>query len=34
MESMETTPASAVEFIKSEMVKCKPVVDATGLKIE
>jgi len=34
MESMETTPVSAVEFIKSEMVKWKPVIDATGLKIE
>jgi tripartite-type tricarboxylate transporter receptor subunit TctC len=34
MDSMDTTPASAVEFIKSEMAKWKPVIDATGLKIE
>jgi len=34
MESMDTTPASATEFIKSEMVKWKPVIEATGLKIE
>jgi tripartite-type tricarboxylate transporter receptor subunit TctC len=34
MESMDTTPASATEFIKSEMVKWKPVIEATGVKIE
>jgi tripartite-type tricarboxylate transporter receptor subunit TctC len=34
MESMDTTPASATEFIKAEMVKWRPVVEATGLKIE
>lgn len=34
MESMDTTPASATEFIKAEMAKWKPVVEATGLKIE
>lgn len=34
MESMDTTPATAVEFIKSEMTKWRPVVEATGLKIE
>ena len=34
MESMDTTPASATEFIKSEMAKWKPVVEATGIRIE
>jgi tripartite-type tricarboxylate transporter receptor subunit TctC len=34
MESMDTTPASATEFIKAEMVKWRPVIEATGLKIE
>ena len=34
MESMDTTPASAIEYIKSETAKWKPVIEATGLKIE
>ena len=34
MESMELTPAASTEFIKSETAKWKPVVEATGLKIE
>ena len=34
MESMESTPASATEYVKAQMAKWKPVVDATGLKIE
>jgi tripartite-type tricarboxylate transporter receptor subunit TctC len=34
MESMETTPAAATEFIKSETAKWRPVIEATGLKIE
>ena len=34
MESMDMTPASSTEFIKSESAKWKPVVDATGLRIE
>ncbi len=34
MESMDLTPAASTEFIKSESAKWKPVVDATGLKIE
>jgi tripartite-type tricarboxylate transporter receptor subunit TctC len=34
MESMDTTPASAIEYIKSETAKWKPVIEATGMKIE
>jgi len=34
MESMDLTPAASTEFIKSESAKWKPVVEATGLKIE
>jgi tripartite-type tricarboxylate transporter receptor subunit TctC len=34
VESMDTTPASATQYIKTEMAKWKPVVEATGLKIE
>jgi tripartite-type tricarboxylate transporter receptor subunit TctC len=34
MESMDTTPASAIEYIKSETAKWKPVIEATGIKIE
>ena len=34
MESMDLTPAASTEFIKSEMAKWRPVVEATGLKIE
>lgn len=34
MESMDLTPAASTEFIKSETAKWKPVVEATGLKIE
>jgi tripartite-type tricarboxylate transporter receptor subunit TctC len=34
MESMDTTPASAAEFIKSETAKWKPVIEATGLRID
>ena len=34
MESMDMTPASSTEFIKSESAKWKPVIEATGLKIE
>jgi len=34
MESMDLTPAASTEFIKSEAAKWKPVVEATGLKIE
>jgi tripartite-type tricarboxylate transporter receptor subunit TctC len=34
MESMDLTPAASAEFIKSETAKWKPVVEATGLRIE
>lgn len=34
MESTDSTPASATEYIKAQMGKWKPVIDATGLKIE
>jgi len=34
MESMDLTPAASTEFIKSEAAKWKPVVEATGLKVE
>jgi len=34
MESMDTTPAAALEYIKSEITKWKPVVEATGVKID
>ena len=34
MEAMDTTPASAIEYIKSETAKWKPVIEATGLKID
>jgi tripartite-type tricarboxylate transporter receptor subunit TctC len=34
MESMDMTPASSTEFIQSESAKWKPVIEATGLKIE
>lgn len=34
MEANDSTPASATEYIKTEMGKWKPVIDATGLKIE
>ena len=34
VESMDTTPATATDYIKAEMAKWKPVVEATGLKIE
>lgn len=34
MESMDLTPAASTEFIKSETAKWKPVVEATGLRIE
>jgi tripartite-type tricarboxylate transporter receptor subunit TctC len=34
MESMDLSPAASTEFIKSETAKWKPVVEATGLKIE
>jgi tripartite-type tricarboxylate transporter receptor subunit TctC len=34
MESMDMTPASSTEFIRSESAKWKPVIEATGLKIE
>jgi tripartite-type tricarboxylate transporter receptor subunit TctC len=34
MESTDSTPASATEYVKTEMAKWKPVVEATGLKIE
>lgn len=34
MEAMDTTPASAIEYIKSETAKWRPVVEATGLKID
>jgi tripartite-type tricarboxylate transporter receptor subunit TctC len=34
MEPTESTPASAVELIKSETTKWRPVIDALGLKFE
>ncbi len=34
MESADSTPASAAEYIKTEMRKWKPAIDATGVKIE
>ncbi len=34
VETMETTPASAVEYIRTESAKWKPVVEATGLRID
>lgn len=34
MEAMDTTPASAIEYIKSETAKWKPVIEATGLRID
>jgi tripartite-type tricarboxylate transporter receptor subunit TctC len=34
MESSDSTPASATEYIKTETRKWKPVIDATGVKLE
>ncbi len=34
MESMDSTPASATEYVKAQRLKWKPAIDAIGLKIE
>ena len=34
MESMDSTPASATEYVRAQMIKWKPAIDAIGLKIE
>jgi tripartite-type tricarboxylate transporter receptor subunit TctC len=34
MESMDSTPASAAAYIKAEMDRWKPAIDALGIKIE
>jgi tripartite-type tricarboxylate transporter receptor subunit TctC len=34
MEPTESTPESATEYIKEEMVRWKPVIEKTGLRIE
>jgi tripartite-type tricarboxylate transporter receptor subunit TctC len=34
MESTDSTPASAIEYIKAEMAKWKPVIDAIGSQLK